>query len=418
MLYAQGREVVTTAATPPQLALPGQLLPTVLFVDDEPDILSGLRIRLRKLRHEYRFCFANSADEAIAVLETEPVDMVVTDMRMPGRTGADLLEEVRFRFPHVIRYVLSGQAEDRLVQRSVAVTHRWLNKPCPHELLAEALSEVVGRWARLDDAVLRRAVATVDALPSHPHVHQRLAAAPAGDGVGVDDLVEMIDGDPAAALKLLQWANSVFADDEPVFDVRRAIELIGVTAVLGLSPANDVFRPFAPTELVPGFGVDLLHRHAGAVADVAGRLVAPDDVELARTGGLLATVGLLVEVDHLADRLEVSSRQARSSDRSLVEVERELFGYAHPDLGGDLLALWGLPRDLSRLVAGSHDRPAPGLSLPLATIDAVRAAGLLVQRSALGRAIGRIHHRPIDDELQAALDRWSTAAGIDVLEPN
>lgn len=406
-----------TAAASAQLEFPDQLLPTVLFVDDEPDILSGLRLILRKLRHEYRFCFADSAHEAIAVLESEPVDMVVTDMRMPGRTGADLLEEVRFRFPHVIRYVLSGQAEDRLVQRSVAVTHRWLNKPCPYEILAESLSEVVGRWARLDDAVLRRAVATVDALPSHPIVHQRLSSARADGGCGFDDLVEMVAGDPAATLKLLQWANSVFTEGEPVFEVRRAIELIGMTTVLGLSPANDVFRPFTPAEIVPGFGVDLLHRHAGAVAEVAARLVAPDDVALATTGGLLSTIGLLVEVDHLADRLEVSSRQSLSADRTLVETERELFGYAHPDLGGDLLALWGLPRELSRLVAGSHDRPAPGLSLPLAPVDAVRAAGLLVQRSSLGRAIGRIHHRPIDDELQVALDRWMTVAGLGRLAP-
>ena len=187
-----------------------EIPPTVLFVDDEPEVLAGLRLSLRRLRDRYHLRFAQSADEAIGVLESEPVDLVVTDMRMPGRSGADLLDELRFRFPDVIRYVLSGQAEDRLVRRSVAVTHRWLGKPCEPEVLVEAMTEAVGHRSSLGDPVLRRAVGAVDALPTHPVIHARLIDALAIDDAGPEPVAALVAVDPAMLAKLLQWANSAY----------------------------------------------------------------------------------------------------------------------------------------------------------------------------------------------------------------
>ena len=76
---------------------------TILFVDDEANILAGLRRMLRGLRPTMDLQFADSGEQALAVLATQPVDVLVTDMRMPGMDGAQLLEQVQQRWPHVVR---------------------------------------------------------------------------------------------------------------------------------------------------------------------------------------------------------------------------------------------------------------------------------------------------------------------------
>ena len=59
----------------------------ILFVDDETNILDGLRRMLRPLRQEWEMRFASSGEEALRLLEQEPCDVLVTDMRMPGMSG-------------------------------------------------------------------------------------------------------------------------------------------------------------------------------------------------------------------------------------------------------------------------------------------------------------------------------------------
>lgn len=382
--------------------------PTVLFVDDEEDVLSGLRLSLRRYRKDYRLLFASSADEAIAMLDAEPVDMVVSDMRMPDRSGVDLLEEVRFRHPDVIRYVLSGQAGDRMVSRSVAVTHRWLSKPCDTAVLVAAMAEATGHRAEILDGQVRRAVGAVDALPSHPVVHRHLVEEFAAPSPSIDRIATLAASDPGFTVKLLQWANSAYAGDKPIYDVRRAIDRIGLEALGPLSMANDILRPFTSSEVIPGFGIDLFHRHARAVSALAAGLTAPEQADLAAVAGLLSNVGLLVETGHLRDRLDEAYRWASAQEVALHRTEQATFGTCSNELASHLLALWGLPGLLGAIVGESHGGPDLAATFPLSPINAVRAARLLVQRLPMAKAIGRPHLDDIDDETSAALDRWAS----------
>ncbi len=382
-------------------------IPTVLFVDDEEEVLAGLRVSLRRHRNDYHLRFATSAGDAIAILEREPVDMVVTDMRMPERSGADLLDELRFRFPEVIRYVLSGQAEDRLVHRSVAVTHRWLSKPCPPELLVATLAEATGHWSQLTDPHLRQAIGAVDALPSHPEVYLALVELLGSDRATPDQVAGLIALDPAASLKVLQWANAANVTGDEVYDVRRAVERIGVSSLRALAQADEMIRPFTPSEVIPGFPIDLFHRYSRAVASLAASLAAPEDAHLAWTGGLLSNVGMLVEVSQLRDHLADDYRRAEIGGLTLDRTERRRGGVGLAELGGHLLALWGLPTGLTDVVVASNRLPELGADLPLSPVNAVRAARLLAQRLPLAQGVGAPHRVEVGERVTTALDRWT-----------
>ena len=87
---------------------PGAPRRLVLFVDDEPDVTKNLSLLMRKQSFQVRT--ANSADEALAILAAEPVDVVVSDERMPEMCGSDFLTLVRREHPDVTRIILTGQA--------------------------------------------------------------------------------------------------------------------------------------------------------------------------------------------------------------------------------------------------------------------------------------------------------------------
>src|SRR5256885_17157619 len=87
-------------------------LKCILFVDDEPNLLEGLQRMLRPQRREWEMIFALGAEAAYRILEDKAVDVVVTDMRMPGTDGATLLQHIHDHFPGVLRIVLSGHFDE------------------------------------------------------------------------------------------------------------------------------------------------------------------------------------------------------------------------------------------------------------------------------------------------------------------
>lgn len=113
----------------------------ILLVDDEPGLLSGLR---RRLRGQYAVDVAGSGMEALArVREQGPYAVVVSDMRMPGMDGAELLEQVARHAPDTVRIMLTGNSDQQTAVDAVnrGRVFRFLNKPCPPGALELALDE-------------------------------------------------------------------------------------------------------------------------------------------------------------------------------------------------------------------------------------------------------------------------------------
>ncbi len=117
--------------------------PTVLLVDDEADVTEALRIAMRS--EPFTVLTATSAEEGLSILRRRPVDVVVSDERMPGLTGAAFLTIVRSEFPSVRRIVLSGQAsvEATIAAVNEARVFRFLTKPCPTDTLVACIVEAL-----------------------------------------------------------------------------------------------------------------------------------------------------------------------------------------------------------------------------------------------------------------------------------
>jgi YesN/AraC family two-component response regulator len=102
----------------------------VLFVDDEPRVLQGLKAGLYTRRKEWDMHFAEGGAQAIDLMKHSHFDVLVTDLRMPGVDGTTLVARARTDSPETIRIVLSGYANEEQSQRLVSLAHRYLSKPC------------------------------------------------------------------------------------------------------------------------------------------------------------------------------------------------------------------------------------------------------------------------------------------------
>jgi response regulator RpfG family c-di-GMP phosphodiesterase len=124
---------------------------TVLCVDDEPNILSAIRRAFRGTG--YRVLVAEGGPQALALLAAEPVHLVISDMRMPVMDGAQLLEQVRLKWPQITRMLLTGHAD---VSSTVAAINRgeifrYITKPWNEEDLLRAAREALERQALLHE---------------------------------------------------------------------------------------------------------------------------------------------------------------------------------------------------------------------------------------------------------------------------
>ena len=112
----------------------------ILCVDDEPKVLEGLE---RVMHRKCSLLTATSGEEALRILAaSEPIDVIVSDMRMPGMNGAALLAECRKRSPDTVRLLLTGQSD---IESAISAVNdgqvfRFLTKPCAPPVLVEALT--------------------------------------------------------------------------------------------------------------------------------------------------------------------------------------------------------------------------------------------------------------------------------------
>jgi CheY-like chemotaxis protein len=102
---------------------------SVLFIDDDSMVLRALERTLRPACKEWRMVFALGSSAALATLEAESFDAVVSDLSMPGMDGAALLARVRAKSPKAVCILLSGGARSGLTPVD-GVADEVLTKPC------------------------------------------------------------------------------------------------------------------------------------------------------------------------------------------------------------------------------------------------------------------------------------------------
>ncbi len=124
---------------------------TLLFVDDEEGVLHSLRRIF--MEENYEILTALSADQALAVMEKVRVHLVVTDHRMPGMTGAELLKAIKEKWPGTIRIMLTGYADVQSIMGAVkdGAVYKFITKPWNDEDLRLTVSLALQQYVLMQE---------------------------------------------------------------------------------------------------------------------------------------------------------------------------------------------------------------------------------------------------------------------------
>jgi HD-like signal output (HDOD) protein/ActR/RegA family two-component response regulator len=354
----------------------------ILFVDDEPNVLGGLRRMLRPLHQEWTTEFAEGGPQALAVLDKGPFDVVVSDMRMPGMTGAQLLEEVRQRFPHMVRIILTGQCDEESGLRALRVAHQMLYKPCDAESLKATVARTCSLGELLSSPALQTIVTRQGSIPSLPTLYQEVLKELDSETPSLDKVAAIVGKDMGMVAKILHVVNSSF------FGLRReitspsqAVMLLGLETMRVLVLAVGIFSTFR-TKDHPDLSLAALQKH-GDKTSVLARAIAkaeaapPRDIEHAAMAGLLHDIGKLILLDSGPEAYPDMLARAAAAKQPLWEAERAAFGASHSEVGAFLLGLWGLPMPIVEAVAWHH-RPSDCPARSFCPLTAVHVANALI----------------------------------------
>lgn len=353
----------------------------ILFVDDEPQILDGLRRMLRCKRQEWEMAFVESGQAALAELAKASFDVVVTDMRMPAMDGAELLERIRHAYPRAVRIVLSGHSEKEKIMRSVRPAHQYLVKPIEQQELLSVLQKALDLQKVIGNESLLEILGKTESLPAVPAVYAQLMEAIESEDASMETIGKIVGQDLGMTATVLKVVNSAFFGlPRAVSSVAQAVGLLGLDLIRSLVLSYQLFTSFEAKGPI-SFSLQGLWRHSAVTASFAKRIAQMEGADRstlddAFMAGVLHDVGKLPLFFYARQSYEDILGSVRAGEGLLFEVEERALGTSHAEAGAFLMGLWGMSDTVVRAIA-FHHRPANWPHDGFGVLTAVHAANVL-----------------------------------------
>jgi HD-like signal output (HDOD) protein len=355
----------------------------ILFVDDSPKTIDDLRRMLCNQREEWDLFFAGSGNEALGLLSKKNIDVVVSDMHMPGMDGICLLKEIRSRFPHIVRIALSGQMEETMILQASRVVHQFLAKPCNVELLKLTIYRTCKLRDILSNSRLRQLVSELETIPSLPSLYLEISAELESEDASMEKIGRIISRDVGMTTKILQLVNSAFFGlNHRIASLSQAVNLLGLNTIKSLVLSVQVFGQFS-SEAVKRFSLNTLMKHSLSTGLIAAAIAKEETRKIQVTedaflGGMLHDLGKLILAHNLPQCYELVLDTAKAGDIPFYQAEQQSYGVTHAEIGASLMLLWGMDDTIVEAVALHHD-PSLCIAETFCPLTAVYAANIFEQ---------------------------------------
>jgi HD-like signal output (HDOD) protein len=316
---------------------------TVLFVDSDASALNALEDSVVGLRPGWVICKATTGKQALEILKSQVIDVIVSETRLPDISGFDLLGNVRTAYPETIRLTFSEDHDAEIVMESARANHRFIAKPVSLTVLTTAIDCSLRLRKVLHSEELEQFVSNIESIPALPEIYSEMMtelASPQGSLLNVGTIVERDTGLTVTVLKIV---NSTFYGlSQRVESVAQGVALLGVHLIKNITLTAKVFSQFEGSQLNLR-RLSLLNDQAikmGALSNQFGRYakVSRSTVDHSQMSGMLANIGELIVAMKSQDQPEVN-------------------GFSNEFVGAYLLRLWLLPDAIVEAVALQHESP-------------------------------------------------------------
>jgi HD-like signal output (HDOD) protein len=336
----------------------------------------------RALGNEWNVSLVCGAASALAKLAAHPCDLIVADYDLPETNGVQLLNRIKTDYPKIIRILMVAEADRDRRTAEVQGSHLILTKPCDDATLRGAVQRALAINVWLADDGLRELVGRLRTFPIVPSLYLEVVSALKAPRTSTAEVGAIIARDMAMMTKLLQVTNSAcFGLQRKISDPVEAVGILGFETVKSMVMTLKLLSQYDKVKPVY-FSIDRLWRHSTEVARIAQRVALAqtnDPVlgETALTAGLMHDLGKLILASNFDEQYSGAQTLARKQQIPLEEVEKDIFGASHGELGAYLLGLWGMPLDLVE-GAAFHHCPSRSMAKHFTPLTAVHVANALV----------------------------------------
>ncbi len=332
----------------------------VLFVDDEPMMLRSLRRMLLQKAKDWQMKFVDSGKAALTLLEQQEIDIIVTDMRMPGMSGESLLAEVQKRYPHINRIVLSGHSDRELIIKSTRLAHQYIAKPCDSKTLIKILEQAIHFRSTLAKNGILDLVTKIDGLPSPNENVQKILECVQDEESSLADIGNLIAQDMGMSSNILKVVNSAFFGlPRHVGSVPEAVVLLGMDIIRALVLSHH-FVSFFNFGQIPHFSYQMLWDHCIRTAIMCREITkaeinSKETIDNSFIAGLLHDIGKLILGYIITEKYTKIIEDARKSNLGIWKIETKNLGVSHSEIGAYLIGLWGVNNSIVDAIRCHHE---------------------------------------------------------------
>ncbi len=331
------------------------------------------------MRSEWKMFYALSGSQALKIMSENEIDLLVSDMYMPEMDGAELLRHVQSKYPHVIRIILSGHSDIKLILKTLFPAHKFLNKPCTQKQLINIVKRILLAQKLLPQQETRTSINQIGALPSQPFFFPVMQQA-----LYRQDL-EMISRDifydvGMIANLLKVTVNSFFGEMDHLPSIQEAVNMLGTDVLNNLFNSNGYLATYEDF-ITPEISVDRLWRHCLRTAKFSAAIAKQESqdsntVHHCFIAGLLHDIGKYILIYKYFDSYRELLQKMEKNDMNSTQAELEHFKTTHGAVGAYLMALWGIPYDIIEAMA-FHYNPSLLKHTCFTPLAAVHTANVL-----------------------------------------
>lgn len=325
----------------------------ILFVDDDENLLNGFRRALRKKKDTWSVYFSLDPNKALSLMNQIKMDVVVSDMKMPSMYGSTFLTIVNKKYPDTIRFILSGQSDDKAVFNSLKPSHQFISKPCPAEDIILKIEGVLSSSLFITNSDLKERINNMSSLPTMPDLYIKLEKELQKNDYSLQSVAEIISTDLAMSTQILKIINSsYFGLKKEISDVKEAVSYIGIDYIKNITLVTKVF------ESSNAHGLFTKSLYEISIVHAAINKTFIEQLEFDKTISstiylisMLQNVGVLIIQKIYPELLKEFNTYSPKNILALIEKEEEKFQGNHYLIGSYLLCLWGIKNTIIEPIA-------------------------------------------------------------------
>lgn len=328
----------------------------IIFVDDEIQVLKSIRRVFADAGYNVQYC--ESAEEALESMNGVPADMIVTDMRMPGMNGTELLKIIKQKYPKTIRLVLSGYSDEKEVMSTLQsnLAKAYMFKPWSNdELLRVVRDNLNPEQTQLPKEILTY-INNLEQLPTTGARYQQIRQC-VEDNKDISIISAEIEKDQSLTAKVLQIVNSAYYGIK-TGSVKKALSFIGTNELEDLVMSMEIMDCLTMADA--GCEIAELIWNQAYYTNKIQYIIQEYFLNQKRkhantTAGLLHKIGIVFMIKYYAhDYISLLNGTHETGNCNMLESEREKYGFSHPLLSAYLLRWWNAPEQIVEAAEWYH----------------------------------------------------------------